>query len=116
MTQNQVCAICKTRPVYHIKSHYTPRAISENTYGEKDKEYIVTITPKQGTAEEFHAREHPDATPDQIKPQPNVGKGIFCKQCEEALGRLESHCQPELMKLIPELAAGNLKLNEIDLV
>jgi hypothetical protein len=104
------CLICTERDVYDIKSHLTPKAISENTYGGKDKEEIYSITPKTGEHDVFRGREHPNAKPGEIKPQPNVAKGIFCKQCETALGKIESFCQPPLLKAVGDLSAGKLKI------
>ena len=107
------CLICKERDVYLIKSHLTPRAISENTYGPKDKEEIYEINPQTGQHDVFMGREHPEAVPDEIKPQPNVEKGIFCKQCEEALGRLESVCQPILLEAISKLGKSEMKITRL---
>jgi hypothetical protein len=104
------CELCGSPKVYDIKSHFTPRSISESTYGEKDKEYIVTISPFEGTIDEFYGREHPDAEPNHIKPQPNVGKAIFCKGCEEALGKFESECQNQLNNAISALSTEEIKV------
>lgn len=108
------CLICKEREVYQIKSHLTPRAISENTYGPKDKEEIYEINPQTGQHDVFKGREHPEAVPDDIKPQPNVEKGIFCKKCEEALGRLESLCQPVLLEIVQKLPQGLYKVEIVN--
>src|SRR5688572_13552669 len=108
------CLICKDRDVYEIKSHLTPRAISENTYGKKDKEEIFEIDPKTGTHDIYKGREHPEALPDEIKKQPNVEKGIFCKKCEEALGRLESLCHPILLEISENLPENVYKFETVN--
>src|SRR5688572_11475493 len=103
-----VCNLCGNPQVYNIKSHYTPRAITQNTFGPTDKEAIYVINTEAGSIDKFKGRAHPLAKPDDIKSLPNTGKGIFCKACEDGFGRLESICQPTLIKSLEELNAGTI--------
>ncbi len=110
LVEEKRCELCGSVKVYQIKSHYTPRSISQTTYGEKDKESIITISPHDGLIDRFFGREHPDAPSNELKSQPNVGRGIFCKRCEEALGRFESHCQDKLNNALVALEQSDIKV------
>ncbi len=101
--------LCGAEKIYDIQSHYSPRAITESTFGDTDKEEIYTITPYLGSIEEYKGRAVPQDEPEKIKPLPNTGKGIFCKKCETALGALENTCQPLLNDSLEELYTGTLK-------
>ncbi|MEO8111288.1 MAG: hypothetical protein ABI594_14695 [Ginsengibacter sp.] len=83
------------------------------TFGESEKEAIYTIVPHSGSVESFKGRAHPQADPDIIKPLPNTAKGIFCKRCEEAFGRLEDICQPQLNDHLQSLYKKTLTLRRV---
>ncbi|MEI9946329.1 MAG: hypothetical protein WDN26_19175 [Chitinophagaceae bacterium] len=100
------CLLCKERNVYDIKSHLTPAGITENTYGERDKEHIYTIDAQEKVIDEYFGREHPQQENIKIKKEPNSRKGIFCKKCEESLGIYESAVQDKLNEIINSIGNG----------
>lgn len=100
------CLLCKTRDVNHIKSHLTPAGITKNTYGEKDKELIYTIDPREKEINKYYGREHPQAETTEIKQEPNARKGIFCKQCESNFGVYESAVQTRLNEIVDGIGNG----------
>jgi hypothetical protein len=97
---SETCLLCKERKVYQIKSHLTPAGITENTYGERNKEVIYTIDPENKTVEKYYGREYPQEETTEIKDEPNVRRGIFCKVCETDFGTYESAVQNKLNEFI----------------
>lgn len=97
---SETCLLCKERKVYQIKSHLTPAGITENTYGARNKEVIYTIDPENKTVEKYYGREYPQEETTEIKDEPNVRRGIFCKVCETDFGTYESAVQNKLNEFI----------------
>lgn len=97
------CLLCKNRRVYHIKSHLTPAGITENTYGERDKEVIYTLDPEKKAVDKYYGRRYPQQETTEIKPEPNSRKGIFCKKCEEDFGVYESAVQNKLNEFLDNI-------------
>lgn len=95
-----MCLLCKERKVYQIKSHLTPSGITENTYGERNKEVIYTIDPKNKNVDKYYGREYPQEETTEIKDEPNARRGIFCKVCETDFGTYESAVQNKLNEFI----------------
>lgn len=93
---SEICLLCKERKVYYIKSHLTPAGITENTYGERNKELIYTIDPESKTIDKYFGRQHPQQETTEIKDEPNAKRGIFCKKCEYDFGTYESAVQNKL--------------------
>ena len=102
----QKCLLCKERDVYQIKSHLTPAGITENTYGERNKELIFTIDPQEKKTDKYYGRDYPQNETTDIKNEPNARKGIFCKQCEDNLGVYEHAVQTRLNEIINSLGNG----------
>lgn len=96
----EICLLCKDRKVYYIKSHLTPAGITENTYGERNKELIYTIDPENKSVDKYFGRQHPQQETTEIKEEPNARRGIFCKKCEADFGTYESAVQNELNDFI----------------
>jgi hypothetical protein len=103
------CQLCGAEKVYHIQSHYSPRSITKGTFGDNEKEEIYSISPLKGTVDIYMGRANPKAVEGNVKGLPNAGKGIFCKKCEDAFGKLENICQAPLNKSLDDLYAGNFK-------
>ena len=97
---SEICLLCKERKVYQIKSHLTPAGITENTYGERNKEVIYTIDPENKTIDKYYGRKYPQEETTEIKDEPNARKGIFCKVCETDFGTYESAVQNKLIEFI----------------
>lgn len=97
---SKICLLCKERKVYYIKSHLTPAGITENTYGERNKELIYTIDPERKTIDKYFGRQHPQQETTEIKDEPNAKRGIFCKKCEDDFGTYESTVQNKLNDFI----------------
>lgn len=97
---SKICLLCKERKVYYIKSHLTPAGITENTYGERNKELIYTIDPESKTIDKYFGRQHPQQETTEIKDEPNAKRGIFCKKCEDDFGTYESTVQNKLNDFI----------------
>lgn len=97
---SEICLLCKDRKVYYIKSHLTPAGITENTYGERNKELIYTIDPEKKSVDKYFGREHPQQETTEIKDEPNARRGIFCKKCEDDFGIYESAVQNKLNDFI----------------
>jgi hypothetical protein len=97
---SEFCLLCKERKVYQIKSHLTPAGITENTYGERNKEVIYTIDPEKKTIDKYYGREYPQEETTEIKDEPNARRGIFCKICETNFGIYESEVQNKLNDFI----------------
>jgi hypothetical protein len=100
------CLLCRERKVYHIKSHLTPAGITENTYGERDREHIYKIDAQVKVIDEYFGRNHPQQENTAIKKEPNSRKGIFCKKCEDDLGIYESAVQDKLNETINSIGNG----------
>jgi hypothetical protein len=100
------CLLCKEGKVYQIKSHLTPAGITENTYGEKDKEHIYTIDAQKKVIDEYFGRSHRQEENTEVKEATNSRKGIFCKKCETGLGTYESAVQDKLNELINGIGNG----------
>ncbi len=94
------CLLCKERKVYQIKSHLTPAGITENTYGERNKEVIYTIDPEKRTVDKYFGRQYPQEETTEVKDEPNARRGIFCKICETNFGTYESAVQNRLNDFI----------------
>lgn len=105
------CLLCRVGKLYQIKSHLTPAGITENTYGERNKELIYTIDPEKKTIDKYYGRDHPQTETTEIKDAPNSRKGIFCKECEIKLGNYESEVQDKLNALINSLGKGGYKIH-----
>jgi hypothetical protein len=103
---NGKCHLCKTRDVSPRKSHFTPAGMSETTFGERDKEEIYQIKASQGEIDSYHGRSHPTNKNPEVKPAPHVKSDVFCKECEAALGEIESACIPFLKEVTDGLRAG----------
>ena len=97
---SEICLLCKERKVYQIKSHLTPAGITENTYGERNKEVIYTIDPENKTIDKYYGRKYPQEETTEIKDEPNARKGIFCKVCETDFRTYESAVQNKLIEFI----------------
>lgn len=97
---SEICLLCKERKVYQIKSHLTPAGITENTYGERNKETIYTLDPEKKTIDKYYGREYPQEETTEIKDEPNARRGIFCKICEADFGTYESAVQNRLNDFI----------------
>ena len=97
---SEICLLCEKRKVYQIKSHLTPAGITENTYGERNKEVIYTIDPKNKTVDKYYGREYPQEETTEIKDEPNSRRGIFCKVCETDFGTYEYAVQNKLNEFI----------------
>ncbi|MEH6766102.1 MAG: hypothetical protein V7655_16500, partial [Aequorivita antarctica] len=69
---SEICLLCQERKVFNIKSHLTPAGITENTYGERNKELIYSIDPKGKTIDKFFGREYPQQETTEIKDEPNA--------------------------------------------
>lgn len=111
---SDTCLLCGDRKVYHIKSHLTPAGITENTYGERDKEHIYTIDAQEKVINEYFGRNHPQQENTEIKNEPNSRKGIFCKKCEQDLSIYESAVQDKLNEIINSIGKG-ATINRTDL-
>lgn len=103
------CQLCGAEKIYSIQSHYAPKSITKETFGESDKEEIYSITPQTGEIEVYKGRQNPTAVEGDIKPLPNADRGIFCRRCEDAFGKLESICQPPLNDYLEDLENLNFK-------
>jgi len=103
------CQLCGAEKVYPIQSHYAPRSITKETFGDTDKEEIYSITPHTGEIEVYKGRQNPTAVEGDIKPLPNADRGVFCKKCEDSFGKLESICQTPLNDYLQDLATNNFK-------
>lgn len=108
------CLLCKEGKLYHIKSHLTPAGISENTFGERNKELIYTIDPVKKTIDKYYGPQHPQTETTEVKVAPNSRKGIFCKDCENKFGNYESEVQDSLNELVNSLGKGGYKIHRTD--
>ena len=108
------CLLCKIRDVYNIKSHLTPAGITENTYGERDKELIYTIDPEEKKVDKYYGRDYPQTETTEIKKEPNARKGIFCKECEDNFRVYESAVQSRLNEIVNGIGNG-VNINKTDL-
>jgi hypothetical protein len=106
------CLLCKEGKLYHIKSHLTPAGITENTYGERNKELIYTIDSEQKTIDKYFGPQYPQTESTEIKNAPNSRKDIFCKFCEAKFGNYESVVQKKLKESINSLGRGGYKINK----
>lgn len=97
---SEICLLCKKRKVYHIKSHLTPAGITENTYGERNKEVIYTLDPENKKIDRYYGRQYPQEETTEIKDEPNARRGIFCKICETDFGTYESAVQNKLNQFL----------------
>ena len=100
------CSLCGKPKVYGIKSHYTPAKISENTFGERNRELIYTIDPGSQTIDTYYGPQNPQTDSTEIKEAPNSKKGIFCKECENNFGVYESVAQPAILELVNGIGHG----------
>lgn len=97
---SEICLLCKERKVYQLKSHLTPAGITENTYGERNKEVIYTLDAENKTIDKFYGRQYPQEETTEIKDEPNARRGIFCKICEDNFGIYESAVQNKLNEFL----------------
>lgn len=97
------CLLCKDKKVYHIKSHLTPAGITENTYGERNKEVIYTLDRENKSVDKYYGRGYPQNQTTEIKTEPNARKGIFCKKCETDFGTYEYAVQNKLNEFLNNL-------------
>lgn len=100
------CLLCLTGKPYHIKSHLTPAGITENTYGERNKELIYTIDLEEKTVDKYYGPQYPQTETTEIKAAPNSRKGIFCKECETKFGYYEHEVQNKINDLVNSLGKG----------
>jgi hypothetical protein len=103
---NETCLLCKDKKVYHIESHLTPAVITENTFGKRGKELIYSIDPKSKKIDRFFGRQHPQKQIIEIKNAPNSKKAIFCKKCEDDLGKYEKAVQDIFKSLLKKIDRG----------
>ena len=108
---NDKCLLCKIGKPYYIQSHLTPAGITENTYGERNKELIYTIDSKEKVIDKYFGRDYCQTETTEIKNAPNSRKGIFCRDCEIKLGNYEFEVQDKLNALINSLGRGGYKIN-----
>ncbi len=94
-----------------MKSHMTPAKLTENTYGERNKEEIHTIDPDSKEISTYFGPSHPQTHDQTIKPAPNSRKAIFCKGCETNFGTYENAVQKELNDQINLLGRGDYKIH-----
>jgi hypothetical protein len=107
----KLCLLCEKNKVFEIKSHLTPAKITENTYGKRGEEEIYTVDPSEKTLDKYYGPSHKQTNDTSIKIAPNSRKGIFCKDCETALGVFESEVQNKLLAKINALGKGEYKVD-----
>lgn len=101
------CYLCLKRPASQRKSHFTPASATEDVFGERTKEEVYAVTPEKVKVETYFGRSNSKNSDPTIRKDLNTEPFVFCKDCEEALGKIEEKVVTALNDVKARLQDGS---------
>lgn len=95
-TPEDLCFLCQKNKADKKGSHFTPIGMVKTVVGKRNFEHEITISPEKGKLDQFFGRSNLNNTEIEIHQSENVADFIFCTECENNLGKIESECIDKL--------------------